>query len=155
MIKKSTLRAFGIGLFLAGVGLQLLNNFESTNSNSSNSEESFEQTQKELTDVKQQLADLQIDLENAQKEPIQEIAEPKQEESPTNSQANTVLEIKSGMTSSEIGTWLENAGIIKHKQDFEDYLTAQNMTARIQTGTFEVNSSMTIKQIADSITRKP
>ena len=59
------------------------------------------------------------------------------------------------MTSSEIGTWLENAGIIKHKQDLEDYLTAQNMTARIQTGTFEMNSSMTIKQIADSITRKP
>ncbi len=61
-----------------------------------NSEESFEQTQKELTDVKQQLADLQIDLENAQKEPIQEIEKPTQEESSTNSQANTVLEIKSG-----------------------------------------------------------
>ena len=36
------------------------------------------------------------------------------------------------MTSSEIGTWLENAGIIKHKQDLEDYLTAQNMTAEFK-----------------------
>lgn len=89
-MKKSTLRAFGIGLFLAGVGLQHLNNFESKDSNSINSEESFEQTQKELTDVKQQLADLQIDLENAQKEPVQEIEKPTQEESSTNDQANTV-----------------------------------------------------------------
>jgi hypothetical protein len=154
MMKKSTLRAFGIGLFLAGVGLQLLNNIGSTDSNSINSEESFEQTQKELTDVKQQLAQLQIDLENAQKEPLQEATKPAQEESSHNL-ANTALEIKSGMTSSDIGAWLENAGIIKHKQDFEDYLTAHNMTASIQTGKFEVNPSMTIKQIADSITRKP
>jgi len=154
-MKKSTLQAFGIGLFLAGVGLQLLNNFGSTDSNSINSEQTFEQTQKELTDVKQQLAQLQIDLENAQKEPLQEATKSAPEESSNNLANNTSLEIKSGMTSSDIGTWLENAGIIKHKQDFEDYLTAHNMTASIQTGKFEVNPSMTIKQIADSITRKP
>jgi hypothetical protein len=152
MIKKSTLRAFGIGLFLAGVGLQILNNFGSTDSNSINSEQSFEQTQKELTDVKQQLAQLQIDLENAQKEPLQEATKPAQETS--NNLIKIVLEIKPGMKSKDIGTLLENAGIIQSNQNFEDYLNKQYLSRNIQVGKYELNSSMTIKQIAEFITEK-
>ena len=148
MIKQSTLRAFGIGLFMAGVGLQLQNNFVSKDSNSIISIESYEQAQKELVDVKQQLAQLQLDLENAQQEPVQGA-----NEETSIGIVKTVLEIKSGMKSSDIATSLENAGIIQNKQDFEDYLTAQNMTANIQIGKFEVNSTMTIKQIAESITK--
>ncbi|TQR18642.1 endolytic transglycosylase MltG [Psychrobacillus soli] len=57
------------------------------------------------------------------------------------------------MTSSDISSFLEQAGIIQNKQDFEDYLVAQDLSGHIQIGQYELNSTMTMKQIAETITK--
>ena len=74
-------------------------------------------------------------------------------ENPSSVSPNTVLHIQSGMTSRDISISLEQAGIIQNKQDFEDYLTAQDLSGKIQIGQYELNSSMSLKEIAAIITK--
>ncbi|WP_144511088.1 endolytic transglycosylase MltG [Bacillus sp. FJAT-22090] len=161
-MNKAAIRFFGAGLFLAGTAFQVQHIIDDGETTSSNrvSHQSYEQAQQELTNVKSQLAQLQIDLENAQKQAPQETESTKRaevDEKPTDVSApekSTVLIIQSGMTSKDISTTLESAGIIRNKLDFEDYLTAQNLSGKIQIGEYDLNSTMTIKQIAEKITRQ-
>lgn len=161
-MNKAAIRFFGAGLFLAGAAFQvqhMIDEDETTSSNG-NSNQSYEQAQQELANVKSQLAQLQIDLENAKKQVPQETESTKTtevDEKPADvsaSEKSTVLIIQSGMTSKDISSTLESAGIIRNKLDFEDYLSAQKLAGKIQIGEYELNSTMTIKQIAEKITRQ-
>ncbi|TQR19544.1 endolytic transglycosylase MltG [Psychrobacillus vulpis] len=156
-MNKASIRSLGIGLFLAGAVFQLQHLFKTDEITSTNTtiEEAYEKSQSELKTVKQQLAQLQLDLENAQK--VQASAEkveqqPSKDDKTTNDVTNFVLIVQSGMTSKDISYALESAEIILNKQDFEDYLITQNLAGRIQIGEYELDSSMTIKQIAQIIT---
>lgn len=155
-MNKATIRFLGIGLFLAGAAFQIqLMLGDNAPAKNEITPQAYEQAQKELKSVKDQLAQLQLDLENAQKEQTT----PKKEEmvesadNLPNAVTNSVLHIQSGMTSSDISTSLEQAGIIQNKQDFEDYLSAHDLTGKIQIGQYELNATMTIKQIAEIITK--
>lgn len=152
-MNKSTLRSFGIGLFLAGAIFQLQSNFSNKEINTSptSDTEQLKTSQAELKNVKQQLAQLQLDLENAKKIQVGDKVEKTTDES-TEVDVKSILIIESGMNSKNISTTLENLDIISNKQDFEDYLIAQNLAGRLQVGQYELDSSMTIKQIAEKIT---
>lgn len=63
------------------------------------------------------------------------------------------LSIEVGMTSSEISEKLADAGIILNKVDMDNYLSDQGLAGRVQVGNYELNSSMSLKQIAETITR--
>lgn len=160
-MKRGSIRSLGIGLFIAGAVFQILHTSQSEETTSSKAinDEAYKKSQSELKIVKQQLAQLQLDLENAKKERITEVDgqtdEKKAKESSTQkSTSNSTLIVKSGMNSRDISSALESTGIIQNKQDFEDYLDANNLTGLIQIGEFELNSSMTMKQIAEKITKK-
>lgn len=56
------------------------------------------------------------------------------------------------MTSSDISSLLEEAGVIQNQMDLHNYIVDQNLAGRIQIGNYEVDSSMTIKQITELIT---
>lgn len=156
-MNKSAIRFLGIGLFLAGavIQIQLMLDEDEQAKDDIITPLAYEQSQSELESVKNQLAQLQLDLENAQKEQ----ATPEQEnkvvptEDSSNGSTNTVLHIQSGMTSRDISVSLEQAGIIRNKQDFEDYLSAQDLSSKIQIGQYELNSTMSIKHIAEIITK--
>ncbi|WP_313893909.1 hypothetical protein [Psychrobacillus sp.] len=153
-MNKSTLRSFGIGLFIAGAAFQLQSNFfdkEIKNSTTSDTA-ALKTSQEELTNVKQQLAQLQLDLENAKKVPVLDKEEKPKDES-TDVDTKSILIIEPGMNSIDIGSTLESLGVISNKQDFEDYLIAQDLAIRIQIGEYELDSSMTIKEIAEKITK--
>lgn len=156
-MKSSSIRSFGIGLFLAGaiVQLQSFTDKEEITSTHMIEKEAYEQSQAELKNVKQQLAQLQIDLENAQNQSSNPTLEnPNQEEAVQNGAKQSILIIQSGMTPSEIGEILERTGIIQNKLDFEDYIVTQKLAGKIQIGEYELDSSMTIKEITEKITRK-
>ncbi|WP_391116063.1 hypothetical protein [Psychrobacillus sp. L3] len=160
-MKRGSIRSLGIGLFLAGAvfQIQLLSTSGEIKSSHAINVEAYEKSQAELKIVKQQLAQLQLNLENVKKENITEVnAKIKEKEdkesTPKKSTSNSILIVQPGMNSRDISSALENTGIIQNKQDFEDYLDAQNLTGRIQIGEYELDSSLTMKQIAEKITNK-
>lgn len=61
------------------------------------------------------------------------------------------LIIKTGMTSSEVASLLEQAKIIEDKEEFIAYLREHKLTTSIRTGEFLLNSGMTFAEIADEI----
>lgn len=155
---NKTLRNIGIGLFLAGAAFQIEEFVEKEDiaSTSAITNDAYEQAQQELTDVKNQLAALQLDLNKAQQSQTKEpkntdVTEKTAETTPT--EASMTLSIQIGMTSSEISTKLEDAGIILNRVDMDNYLSDQGLAGRIQIGNYELNSSMSLKQIAETITR--
>ncbi|MFJ5768612.1 endolytic transglycosylase MltG [Psychrobacillus sp. NPDC093180] len=155
-MNKATIRFLGIGLFLAGAAFQIqLMVGEDDQAKDEITPQAYKQAQTELKNVKNQLAQLQLDLENAQNEQSAPEMEKKVEtmDNPSHEATNTVLHIQSGMTSRDISTSLEEAGIIQNKQDFEDYLVAQDLSSKIQIGQYELTPTMTIKQIAEIITK--
>lgn len=154
---NKTIRNIGIGLFLAGAAFQIEENVEKEEitSTSTITEDDYEQAQQELTEVKKQLAELQLDLNTAQQD--QTNATDKVVETATTEQTPTVasmtLSVEVGMASSEISAQLAEAGIILNKVDMDNYLSDQGLAERIQIGNYELNSSMSLKQIAETITR--
>ncbi|MEK4521732.1 hypothetical protein NSQ95_10850 [Psychrobacillus sp. FSL W7-1457] len=154
-MKKTSILFLGIGLFLAGTMIQIDQRFfqEDITSTGVVTNQAYEQSQKELSSVKEQLAQLQLNLENAQKE---QPNEPNEEENKQQASSPTVqgftLSITSGMTSSDISSLLEEAGVIQNQMDLHNYIVDQNLAGRIQIGNYEVDSSMTIKQITELIT---
>ncbi|MFJ8066734.1 hypothetical protein ACIQYS_19265 [Psychrobacillus sp. NPDC096426] len=155
-MNKAAIRFLGIGLFLAGATTQIQMMLDDDQLVKGEiTQQTYEQAQQDLKNVKKQLADLQLDLENAQKRQV--APETDQKVEPTGNSSNTttstVLHIQSGMTSRDISVFLEQTGIIQNKQDFEDYLSAQDLSGKIQIGQYELNSTMSIKQIAEIITK--
>ncbi|MCK1999010.1 hypothetical protein SAMN04487786_1856 [Paenisporosarcina quisquiliarum] len=154
---NKTIRNIGIGLFLAGAAFQIeeIVEKEEITSTSTITEDDYEQAQQELTEVKKQLAELQLDLNTAQQD--QTNATDKVVETATTEQTPTVasmtLSVEVGMASSEISAQLAEAGIILNKVDMDNYLSDQGLAERIQIGNYELNSSMSLKQIAETITR--
>lgn len=155
---NKTIRNIGIGLFLAGAAFQIEEIVEkdSISSTATTTDEAYKQAQQELTEVKKQLAELQLDLNAAQQ--VQTVApketaetETPEEQAPT--AASMTLSIEVGMTSSEISEKLADAGIILNKVDMDNYLSDQGLAGRVQVGNYELNSSMSLKQIAETITR--
>ncbi|MEK4486473.1 hypothetical protein MHH81_12905 [Psychrobacillus sp. FSL H8-0484] len=157
-MNRSAIRFFGIGLFLAGAAFQVQHMLKDKEiaSTSAISQQSYDEAQQELTQVKQQLAALQLDLQNAQKkQATTPVAQKKEtpEKSASDGTRNMVLIIQSGMNSNDVGSLLEQSGVIQNKLDLEDYLQAQDLSSRLQIGEYELHSSMTIKQIAEIITK--
>lgn len=152
-MKKTAIRFLGIGLFLAGTIIQLEHRLSNDDISSTGDAQAYKQSQQELSEVKKQLAQLQLNLNNAQKEqPKQNEAEVSKQEVSSPTVNAFSLSIESGMTSSDISLVLEEAGVIQNKMDFENYIVDQGLSSRIQIGTYEVDSKMTIKQITELIT---
>ncbi len=64
-----------------------------------------------------------------------------------------VLEIEQGMNSSDIADSLERNKIINDTKPFIDYLAEHDLSQTIQLGSYEIDSSMSIEEIASLITR--
>ncbi|KIL45995.1 hypothetical protein [Jeotgalibacillus campisalis] len=64
-----------------------------------------------------------------------------------------ILTIEPGMTSPEISEELEEFDIIEEAALLDDYLKDQQLTEKIQIGKYDVNSSLSIEEIAALITK--
>ncbi len=62
---------------------------------------------------------------------------------------------KSGVVSQDIADILVEKKIIEDRQKFVDYLEDNDYSPYIQLGTFEVNSDMTFKELAETVTTYP
>ena len=147
-MNKIAIRYLGIGIFLSGTILTMYNAFSlDTSSSEKDLETAYIASQEELQAVKQQLADLQLNIDNANNESSQQTVT-------TQPVRTTILTIETGMTPSEVSTLLENTQIIDNKNELEDYLIENKLTSKVQVGKYELNSEMSIQQIVDIITKR-
>lgn len=158
---KSTLRSFGIGLFIAG-SIMTVNNYltpekaADSNAISKSSdapqkgtvvikEEELDALKDDAADAKEQLAKIQTDYQNLKKD-----------QASKNDVKNTVtsykLVIKKGMGTTEVSKKLKNGGIIKNDAEFERYMINKNQAQQIQIGNYNLTSDMSKEEILKVIT---
>ncbi|WP_404403881.1 hypothetical protein [Jeotgalibacillus malaysiensis] len=75
------------------------------------------------------------------------------DETPNEEITRMILSVESGMTSPDISSALYQNGLIPDESAFNDYLADQGLTDRIQIGEYDLNSTMTIEQMAKLITQ--
>ena len=147
-MNKIAIRYLGIGIFLTGAVFTINSNYLSAPETSEkNWEAAYHTSQQELQDVKEQLAELQLNLNQSN----ESNETTKTEASPVRT---TILSIKPGMTPFDVSTLLEDTQIIDSRTELEGYLVETGLSSRLQVGTYEISSDMSIQQIAETITKK-
>lgn len=159
---KTSFRAFGIGLFLAGMCLALVNQFDllPAEDQSAAYKKEIKALEKELADLQQTLEDNQsatsddneeLDVEEPQTTP----SEPQTlaPSTPEDVTAATIF-IYEGMSLYDIGQQVEGEGIVGNGRELELYLARPEYARSIQKGSFDLHSAMTIEEIAKILTGK-
>lgn len=149
---KSSLRAFGIGLFLAGASFTLYEKFgpSTVTQDSSKYEEQLASYEKQIASLAQQLE---------KKEPVNSSnkeTQPKKSDAKVDSQEviTRTIYIYENMSLYEIGQQLEAEKVVKNGREIELYLAKPEFSRSIQIGAFELQSDMTVEQIAKTLTGK-
>jgi len=65
---------------------------------------------------------------------------------------NVTVTVKSGMSSEEVSSMLQENGIIESATDFDIYLNEKGYSKIIAVGTYEILANSTYKEIAEAIT---
>lgn len=141
-MKRSTMRAFGIGLFLAGVIAFAYEQLPTT---------------PEVTAVKQVAptnteAKPKVEEPKSTEQPKEQSKEQLEEQQPTG-EVIYQLKIYSGATPASIAADLQTAGIIANKEDAEILLSTEQFARSIQVGVYNITDSMTLEDIAIAITK--
>ncbi len=157
MNKQST-RAFAAGIFLTVIMLIVYNQFFSITAND-DVEKIKESHTDELAKKQDEIDALKTELntitEDTQKEKQDETKTEETPEPQVNEEEayRAVLSVESGDTSDDIATRLESLKIIDNPSEFITFLKENNYAERIQIGKYELNSKMTLEQVAKVITK--
>ncbi|MER2046940.1 MAG: hypothetical protein ABTA23_01805 [Solibacillus sp.] len=159
---KSSLRAFGIGLFVAGACMALFDQLPSDSN-----EKEIAAYEKQVKDYEKQIAELSKQLKELN--PVS--ADPSKVDKQTNNATaeNTSVtkkETDSGVVEETIyiyenvsiytiGQQAEDLGIVANGRELELYLSKPEFARSIQKGAFDLRSDMTIEEIAQVLTGQP
>lgn len=171
-MKKSSIRAFGIACFFIGL---LITISERTHLPfiSATEMDTEEQYNEKIVQLEQQLEDANKQLStlgqnNPSEQPTKEtdtedqtsydetnvseetIADP----STTDQEVTDTLYIYAGLTPAEVAQKLKDMKIITNSVEMELFLAQPEYATSIQKGQFQLNSSMSIEEIANTITGK-
>lgn len=169
---RSSLRAFGIGLFIAGASFTLYNQFEPSQETKETKqyEQQVKEYEKKIAELEKQLSQLPEDKEvpssNTNSQP------PATEEDEENKDTSTVptgeatsennnedivtatIYIYENVSLYSIGQQVEDEGILSNGRELELFLSKPEYARSIQKGAFDLRSDMTIEQIAKTLTGK-
>jgi ADP-dependent phosphofructokinase/glucokinase len=154
-MSRNGLRAFGAGIILA---TSILAGLYFSEDNEVIPQEITDQDIEEYLDKRD---DLVLIEEGEYKELLQfkEKANEKPPEEPVQENVEEkvitkyTLEIQSGMNSLEIARLLESVGIIEDATKLNNYILEQKLAEKIQIGSYQLISDMTLEEIADIITK--
>lgn len=164
-MNRSSIRAFGIACFLIGATMLIVDKFGNEESDTANQfkyEQKISQLEQQLEKANEQITNLEQtkipDNTNKGASTSDQVEQTETETDPqqtdTDDQVKATLHIYSGLTAYDIGKKLEDLGIVKNGLEMELYLAKPEYAKTIQIGQFELNSSMTIEEIANIITAK-
>lgn len=142
-MKRSTMRAFGIGLFLAGVIAFAYEQLPTTPEVTA-----VKQAAPTTTEAKPKSAKPKVEEPKPTEQPKEQL----EEQQPTG-EVIYQLKIYSGATPASIAADLQTAGIIAHKEDAEILLSTEQFARSIQVGVYNITDSMTLEDIAIAITK--
>lgn len=171
---KKLLQGFGIGLFLAGAVITLLSQF--TDFEQSKDDNEVAQLKKQLLAAEQEIATLNeavaqasVPAETDSKDRTKEVensesaSNEQNEEKQTNSKSTiqnntatvtgTIL-IYEGVSLYDIGKQAEDQGIVQNGRELELYLSKPEYARSIQKGQFDLNSDMSLNEMARILTGK-
>lgn len=156
---KSTLRSFGIGIFLAGSIMTINNQFihQGMATSSNNSLKSKDNTQKDTVIIKKsELASLKEEATNAKEQLAKIQTDYNSLKDDHTSQKKNVksytLVIKRGMGTTEVSKALKKGGIIQDDAKFELYMINKKKAKHIQIGDYKLTSNMKNAEILKVIT---
>lgn len=140
-MKRSTMRAFGIGLFLAGVIAFAYEQLPSTPEVTAVKQVAPTNTETKPKPVKPKV-----------EKPTEQLEAQPEEQQPTG-EVIYQLKIYSGATPASIAADLQTAGIIANKEDAEILLSTEQFARSIQVGVYNITDTMTLDDIAIAITK--
>lgn len=155
---KTSFRAFGIGLFIAGASFTLYEKFGPT---ATTQDVSYYKGQIAAFEQQIELLEQQLQKESTVTSTIKD-AEDKdaKKEQPSNSSSKEqdsitrTIYIYENMSLYEIGQQLEAEQIVKNGREIELYLSKPEFSRSIQKGAFDLHSDMTLNEIAKTLTGK-
>ena len=165
-MNKSAIRAFGIAIFLVGALLSLADRLDlniGLPTVASSNDKDVEELQKKLEQATKEIATLKANStketgnENKQQENTTDTStEDKRIDSTPNAdnEVTMTLQIYSGITPYIVAQKLEDGGIITNSVEMELLLANAKYARSLQIGSYEVNSSMSLEEIAKLITGK-
>lgn len=180
MIRGTTIRGLGIGLFLAGAIYAGSAQFGAVTPSDNANTADVAALEKEIKSLQEQLA-----RQNAE-QPVKETTKPKEtvkeEKEPPKAEPapkpkaeepkkekpeklnedikqtehliKTTLQVYPGASAYDIAKRLEDEGIIKNSVELELLLANEKYARSIQVGSFDINSDMSLEDIADTITKQ-
>lgn len=167
---KKSLRAFGIGLFVAGASMTLAEQFSSQSDEmgKSNYIQQLKVYEDEIATLREQLDPIQTGEVAENTAPVKsELTSAEKTE--TENKSSTLLEqnstdhdiveatiyIYENVSIYTIGQQAEDLGIVTNGRELELYLAKPEYSRSIQKGAFDLRSDMTIEQIAKVLTGQP
>lgn len=169
-MKRSSIRAFGIACFLIGALLTASNQLHLPLVKNANSETDVKQYKDEISSLEEQLKEAKEEIlmfkqnkqpdattketssnNDTEQQPSQETVT---EEQPKEEFVTGTLYIYPGLTPADVAQKIKDLGVINNSIEMELFLAQREYARSIQTGQYELNSSMTIEEIANTITGK-
>ena len=154
-MNKSAIRAFGIAIFLVGALLALANRFDvniGLPTKEFSNQQQVKELQNKLSKANQEIASLKDQLKQVHTTEKTSTTDASEE---ADTDVTTMsLQIYSGITPYSVAQKLEDGGIITNSVEMELLLANPKYARSLQIGSYEVNSSMTLEEIANLITGK-
>ncbi|WP_339194947.1 hypothetical protein MKY27_10550 [Solibacillus sp. FSL R5-0449] len=159
---KSSLRAFGIGLFLAGASMALFDNLSSDSIQKDNTayEKQLDDYEKQIAELTKQLNEQKPDSDTSNKTDEQTTRTTEKKSAATEEQNKSdvveeTIYIYENVSIYTIGQQAEDLGIVTNGRELELYLSKPEFARSIQKGAFDLRSDMTIEEIAQVLTGQP
>lgn len=159
-MRKSSIRAFGMAVFLIGALLTIADRFDlnvglptvasTTDKDMVNLQKKLDAANKEITSLKQ--ASAQTNPDNTENESNK--ADDSQKSENEQEIVKMQLNIYRGISTYVISKMLEDGHIIPNHVEMDLLLANPKYARNLQIGTYEVNSSMSLEEIANTITRQ-
>lgn len=146
-MNKQTIRSFGLGLLTAAAALWLFLQMEPVEQAELSTDEMIERLEADQYVVQKAEEAPPEAAETSPETP----AEPSETAAP---EADTVsISVTAGMTSNDVSTQLKTAGLIPDAAAFNQFLTENGYSAKLQVGSFELKKGMSAQNIADVLTK--
>ncbi|MEK3766380.1 hypothetical protein [Solibacillus sp. FSL K6-4121] len=160
---KTSLRAFGIGLFVAGASIALVDlssgETESKHKDIALYEQQLKDYENQITLLTEQLdkqnSHTDVKSENQTAEKTSDSSSINEEKSNTKKVTEATIFIYEDVSIYTIGQQAEDLGIVANGRELELFLSKPDYARSIQKGAFDLSSDMTIEQMAKVLTGQP
>lgn len=158
-MKRTFFRAFGIACFLIGALLYVVDRYDlpiTIATSDQTDQKEAEKLKNQLEDANKLIEELQSKLEdkNENEKETTEVETSTEETKEDDEVVKGTLYIYSGLSIQDVAKKLKEMGIVKNSVEMELFLAQPEYSRSLQIGQYELDSSMSIEEIANIITGK-